>query len=150
VRGVPRSGLDHEESFRRLFAERNRHVLAYALRRCEQRADAEDVVAGAFAVAWLRRSRIHGRQHRDPDFRSQRPDDVGDRGNVDSRPDAALGTRRLGDDSRYAWPVPADPAASHQSSIEPVAGRTDVTVRGSYDAAPLKAIAESILDRSRS
>jgi RNA polymerase sigma-70 factor (ECF subfamily) len=51
---VPRSGLDHEEDFRRLFAEHNRQVLAYALRRCEQRADAEDVVAGTFAVAWRR------------------------------------------------------------------------------------------------
>jgi RNA polymerase sigma-70 factor, ECF subfamily len=54
VRGVPRSGLDHEEDFRRLFAEHNRQVLAYALRRCEQRADAEDVVAGTFVVAWRR------------------------------------------------------------------------------------------------
>ncbi len=77
---------------------------------------------------------------------------------------------------RYARPAPADPVASYQkvvqenssaqivsvngvpallvvgqpSSIELVAGRTYVTVRGSYDAAPLKAIAESILDRSRS
>jgi RNA polymerase sigma-70 factor, ECF subfamily len=51
---VPRSGLDHEEDFRRLFAEHNRQVLAYAMRRCEQRADAEDVVAGTFAVAWRR------------------------------------------------------------------------------------------------
>src|SRR5204863_5880108 len=54
VRGVPRAGLDHEQDFRRLFAEHHRHVLAYALRRCEQRADAEDVVAGTFAVAWRR------------------------------------------------------------------------------------------------
>jgi RNA polymerase sigma factor (sigma-70 family) len=54
VRGVPRSGLDHEEDFRRLFAEHNRQVLAYALRRTDQRADAEDVVAGTFAVAWRR------------------------------------------------------------------------------------------------
>ncbi len=51
---MPRSGLDHEEDFRRLFADHNRHVRAYALRRCEQRADAEDVVAGTFAVAWRR------------------------------------------------------------------------------------------------
>ncbi len=51
---MPRSGLDHEEDFRRLFAEHNRQVLAYALRRCEQRADAEDVVAGTFTVAWRR------------------------------------------------------------------------------------------------
>lgn len=46
--------MDREAEFRRLFSEHNRHVLAYALRRCEQRADAEDVVAGTFAVAWRR------------------------------------------------------------------------------------------------
>ena len=51
---MPRSRLDHEEDFRRLFAEHNRQVLAYALRRCDQRVDAEDVVAGTFAVAWRR------------------------------------------------------------------------------------------------
>jgi RNA polymerase sigma factor (sigma-70 family) len=51
---VRRSGLDQEEDFRRLFADHNRHVLAYALRRTGQRADAEDVVAGTFAVAWRR------------------------------------------------------------------------------------------------
>ena len=51
---MPRSGLDHEEDFRRLFDEHNRQVLAYALRRTGQRADAEDVVAGTFAVAWRR------------------------------------------------------------------------------------------------
>lgn len=76
---------------------------------------------------------------------------------------------------RYARPAPADPEASYQevaqgnpdakivslngvpalfvngrpSSIELVARRTDVTVRGSYDEAALQAIAESILDRSR-
>ena len=43
-----------EEDFQRLFAAYNRHVLAYALRRCDSRADAEDVVAGTFAVAWRR------------------------------------------------------------------------------------------------
>jgi RNA polymerase sigma-70 factor, ECF subfamily len=47
VRGV-------EADFRRLFADHHRHVLAYALRRTAQRADAEDVVAGTFAVAWRR------------------------------------------------------------------------------------------------
>lgn len=51
---MPRSGLDQEAEFRRLFAEHYRHVLAYALRRTEQRADADDVVAGTFAVAWRR------------------------------------------------------------------------------------------------
>ena len=43
-----------EEDFQRLFADYNRHVLAYALRRCNERADAEDVVANTFAVAWRR------------------------------------------------------------------------------------------------
>ena len=43
-----------EEDFQRLFAAYNRHVLAYALRRCDQRADAEDVAAGTFTVAWRR------------------------------------------------------------------------------------------------
>lgn len=51
---MPRPPLDREADFRRLFAEHHRHVLAYALRRTEQRADAEDVVAGTFAVAWRR------------------------------------------------------------------------------------------------
>jgi RNA polymerase sigma-70 factor, ECF subfamily len=46
--------VDREAEFRRLFSGCNRHVLAYALRRCEQRADADDVVAGTFAVAWRR------------------------------------------------------------------------------------------------
>lgn len=43
-----------EEDFRRLWAEHHRHVLAYALRRTEQRTDAEDVVSSTFAVAWRR------------------------------------------------------------------------------------------------
>jgi RNA polymerase sigma-70 factor (ECF subfamily) len=51
---VPRPPLDCEAEFRRLFAEHHREVLAYALRRTEQRADADDVVAGTFAVAWRR------------------------------------------------------------------------------------------------
>ncbi len=51
---MPRSGLDQEAEFRGLFAEHHRHVLAYALRRTEQRADAEDVVSGTFTVAWRR------------------------------------------------------------------------------------------------
>jgi len=51
---VGRPPLDREAEFRRLFDEHHRDVLAYALRRCEQRTDAEDVVAGTFAVAWRR------------------------------------------------------------------------------------------------
>ncbi len=43
-----------EEDFQRLFTAYNRHVLAYALRRCNERADAEDVVANTFTVAWRR------------------------------------------------------------------------------------------------
>jgi RNA polymerase sigma-70 factor (ECF subfamily) len=54
VRGVRRPPLDREAEFRRLFSDHHRRVLAYALRRCEQRADAEDVVAGTFTVAWRR------------------------------------------------------------------------------------------------
>jgi RNA polymerase sigma factor (sigma-70 family) len=49
----PRSGVA-EEQFRRLFAENYRHVLAYALRRTRDHADANDVVAETFAVAWRR------------------------------------------------------------------------------------------------
>ena len=51
---MQRPPLDREAEFRRLFAEHYRRVLAYALRRCEQREDAEDVAAGTFAVAWRR------------------------------------------------------------------------------------------------
>ena len=51
---MPRPPVDREAEFRRLFADHHRHVLAYALRRTEQRADADDVVAGTFAVAWRR------------------------------------------------------------------------------------------------
>jgi RNA polymerase sigma-70 factor, ECF subfamily len=54
VRNVRRPPLDLEAEFRRLFSKHYRHVLAYALRRTEQRADAEDVVAGTFAVSWRR------------------------------------------------------------------------------------------------
>jgi RNA polymerase sigma-70 factor (ECF subfamily) len=43
-----------EQDFQRLFVAYNRQVLAYALRRCDQRADAEDVVANTFTVAWRR------------------------------------------------------------------------------------------------
>lgn len=46
--------MDREAEFRRLFSEHYRHVLAYALRRTPERADAEDVAAATFAVAWRR------------------------------------------------------------------------------------------------
>lgn len=45
---------NREESFRRLFHEYYADVLAYALRRTSQAADAQDVVAETFTVAWRR------------------------------------------------------------------------------------------------
>jgi RNA polymerase sigma factor (sigma-70 family) len=43
-----------EDHFRRLFLGEYRHVLAYALRRTSNLADAQDVVADTFTVAWRR------------------------------------------------------------------------------------------------
>lgn len=43
-----------EERFAGLFAEHYGHVLAYAIRRCSVPADAEDVAAETFTVAWRR------------------------------------------------------------------------------------------------
>ena len=43
-----------EERFRRLFGEEYAALVAYAMRRTDTRADAEDVVAEAFSVAWRR------------------------------------------------------------------------------------------------
>lgn len=43
-----------EGRFGRLFFDEYRHVLAYALRRTSNLADAEDAVAETFAVAWRR------------------------------------------------------------------------------------------------
>ena len=43
-----------EERFARLFASHYGDVLAYAIRRCSSRADAEDVAAETFTVAWRR------------------------------------------------------------------------------------------------
>jgi len=53
-----RSGTDHEEHFRRVYAATFEPLLAYALRRVEQPADAADVVAETFLVAWRRRREI--------------------------------------------------------------------------------------------
>ncbi|SDT28539.1 RNA polymerase sigma factor [Actinoplanes derwentensis] len=50
------SGDEHEQRFRRVYAENFQALLAYALRRVEQPADAADVVSETFLVAW-RRSR---------------------------------------------------------------------------------------------
>jgi len=52
-----------EERFRGLFQEHYKFVLAYALRRTSAPADAEDVVAETFAVAWRRLG-----EARDPDM----------------------------------------------------------------------------------
>ena len=46
------------ERFRRLFAETERELLAYALRRVERAEDAADVVAETFLVAWRRMDRV--------------------------------------------------------------------------------------------
>lgn len=43
-----------EERFDALFRANYPDMLAYALRRCQTRSDAEDVVAETFAVAWRR------------------------------------------------------------------------------------------------
>jgi RNA polymerase sigma-70 factor (ECF subfamily) len=43
-----------EDRFRHLFREHYTALIAYAIRRTSQRADAEDVVAEAFSVAWRR------------------------------------------------------------------------------------------------
>lgn len=48
------SAPDREERFRRLFLAEYRHVLAYSLRRTSDLADAQDVVADTFTVAWRR------------------------------------------------------------------------------------------------
>ncbi len=50
------SGTESQDRFRRIYAANFEALLAYAVRRVEQPADAADVVAEAFLVAW-RRSR---------------------------------------------------------------------------------------------
>ena len=47
-------GADAEARFRRLYADHGRAVLAYAVRRSSDAADAADVVADTFLVAWRR------------------------------------------------------------------------------------------------
>ena len=47
-------GGDAEGRFRRLYADHGRAVLAYAVRRSSDPADAADVVAETFLVAWRR------------------------------------------------------------------------------------------------
>jgi RNA polymerase sigma-70 factor, ECF subfamily len=53
---VPRQA--DEERFKRLFDDAYRPLLAYALRRTESRADAEEVVAETMLVAWRRRDQM--------------------------------------------------------------------------------------------
>lgn len=47
--------MSEDEQFRRLFDDAYRPLLAYALRRSESVADAEEVVADTLLVAWRRR-----------------------------------------------------------------------------------------------
>jgi RNA polymerase sigma-70 factor (ECF subfamily) len=49
---------DPADRFRRLFAETERDLLAYALRRVDRAEDAADVVAETFLVAWRRLDRV--------------------------------------------------------------------------------------------
>jgi RNA polymerase sigma factor (sigma-70 family) len=46
------------DRFRRLFADTERELLAYALRRVDRAEDAADVVAETFLVAWRRMDRV--------------------------------------------------------------------------------------------
>jgi RNA polymerase sigma-70 factor (ECF subfamily) len=46
--------MEAEERFEELFSANYRDLLAYAVRRCPSRQDAEDVIAETFAVAWRR------------------------------------------------------------------------------------------------
>jgi len=48
------SGTEHEDRFRHVYAGNFAPLLAYALRRVEQHADAADIVAETFLVAWRR------------------------------------------------------------------------------------------------
>ncbi|MET0522865.1 MAG: RNA polymerase sigma factor [Jiangellaceae bacterium] len=47
-------GIEFEEQFRRIYESTFESLLAYALRRVEQPADAADVVAETFLIAWRR------------------------------------------------------------------------------------------------
>jgi RNA polymerase sigma-70 factor (ECF subfamily) len=54
---IEKSALGHELAqiqFGRLYREQGRAILAYALRRVEDREDAADVVAETFLIAWRR------------------------------------------------------------------------------------------------
>jgi RNA polymerase sigma factor (sigma-70 family) len=50
--------MTHTDRFRRLFADTERELLAYVLRRVDRADDAADVVAETFLVAWRRMDRV--------------------------------------------------------------------------------------------
>ncbi|MFI6262527.1 RNA polymerase sigma factor [Micromonospora sp. NPDC051006] len=52
------SAIEHEDRFRRVYAEDFEPLLAYALRRVEHPEDAADVIAETFLVAWRRRHEL--------------------------------------------------------------------------------------------
>lgn len=52
------SGTEHEDRFRRVYADNFEPLLAYALRRVAHAEDAADVVAETFLVAWRRRQQV--------------------------------------------------------------------------------------------
>jgi RNA polymerase sigma factor (sigma-70 family) len=56
----------HSARFRRLFADHQRAVLGYALRRAQTPTDALDVVAETFLVAWRRIDVVPGRDDARP------------------------------------------------------------------------------------
>jgi RNA polymerase sigma factor (sigma-70 family) len=58
---IEKGALDHELAqiqFSRLYSEQGRTILAYALRRVEDREDAADVVAETFLIAWRRLAEV--------------------------------------------------------------------------------------------
>jgi RNA polymerase sigma-70 factor (ECF subfamily) len=60
---VSSSQPDRAAKLRKLFVERYRHVLAYAIRRTDRPGDAEDVAAETFAVAWRRIARAPAEEY---------------------------------------------------------------------------------------
>jgi RNA polymerase sigma factor (sigma-70 family) len=52
------SAISDEDRFRRVYAATFEALLAYAMRRVEQPADAADVIAETFLVAWRRRAEM--------------------------------------------------------------------------------------------
>lgn len=62
VEPVSRPGQADHDRFRRLFDAAYRPLLAYALRRTEHAADAEEIVAETLLVAWRRRRDMPARE----------------------------------------------------------------------------------------